>query len=86
MVGELERQIQTLRSSFEAAQSDIQAKQAAIEQLEQTKGASEAELAQVKTSLQKLQAEDGSVSLAGQQQVMFATLESRPCIYHCYSL
>lgn len=86
MVTELEAQVQTLKSSLATAQSDIQAKQVAIDILDQMKSASEAQVAEVKATLEKLQGEDGSASLAVREQVMFARSESGPCIYHCYSL
>jgi conserved oligomeric Golgi complex subunit 6 len=86
MVAELEAQIQSLKSSLETAQSDIQAKHVAIDLLEQMRSASEAQVAEVKATWEKLQSEDRSASLAVREEVMFPRSESGPCIYYFYSL
>lgn len=59
-IAAFEVQIDGLKASLEIAQSDVQAKNAAVEQLEQAKTASEADLAALKTKLEQLQADDAS--------------------------
>ena len=67
-ITELEIKLQTLTTSLEAAQSDAQAKQAAVGQLEQARASSEAELADLKKTLAKLRAEETSGVLAAVQE------------------
>lgn len=55
-IAELEGQIIPLKASLEVAQSELQVKEAVIEQLEQAKAALDAELVEVKAALEKLQA------------------------------
>jgi len=68
-VRELEGQIQIVKSSLEAVQSDVQSKQATIEQFEQTRRISEAELAEMKATLQKLKDEDARALLSVQREL-----------------
>jgi hypothetical protein len=75
-VGELEGQILSLKASLETAQTDIQSKQAVLDQLEQTSGHSETELAEAKAALQKLKEENASVLFDVQEQVMSTTLDT----------
>ena len=58
----LESEVETLKTTLEAAQADVEAKASAVSELEQAKAKAEEELAAVRQSLETLQSDQSSGS------------------------